>query len=686
MNLHGGIPPRRWEPTLLARPETGFSSYRQARAVLEVPRLDREGPAAVAENRFTEAMSVLVATGLRKELSGTPLFDGVSFTLRRRDRLALAGPNGAGKTTLLRCLVGETSITGGEIAFGKSVRVALHDQRPPRDRGLSLREYALSGAGDLVAVEEELRRLETAMAEGAHDPATLRRYAEAQARLEHAGGWDWRDRAASVLRGLGFTDADLDRPLDTFSGGELTRASLARALSADPDLLLLDEPTNHLDVESLEWLERTLVDLDAAVILVAHDRWFLEAVTTAVLELGGPKPYFFAGPWHAWRREKAARASAAATQLERVGDDIERLERFVARFRYKKSKAKQAQAKLSQIARLDRERKDAAAELEALTRRRRTLGFEFFKPARSGRIVLEAENLSLSAGEKRLLTGATLVLERGEHVALVGPNGSGKTTLLTTLIGDRAPDAGVVRLGHGVVPAYFSQHDAELPKTGTILEAAMRATGLSRPQAQSLLGRFLFSGWEVHEKQVSVLSGGERRRLALALVVASGANLLVLDEPTNHLDLESREALEAALEAFPGTVLLVSHDRAILDAVPDRIVAVEGQTLRSYDGGWADLVRERSEQPQPAAAAAPPPSPPKPHREKQTAGRRGPTELERVERRIEQIEKHLTGVEERLAADWSNMDLLTAHRAARNELQKQLTRWEALFEAAEAAR
>ena len=202
-----------------------------------------------------------------------------------------------GKTTLLRAVVGETSLQGGELAFAKDTRVALHDQRPPRGQGLSLREYALSGAGDLVAIEEELRGLEQAMAGGDHQPVTLRRYSDAQARLEHAGGWAWRDRAASIVRGLGFADTDLDRPLDTFSGGELTRASsLARALSADPDLLLLDEPTNHLDVENLEWLERELTSLDAAVILVAHDRWFLEAVTTAVLELGGPKPSSSMGP------------------------------------------------------------------------------------------------------------------------------------------------------------------------------------------------------------------------------------------------------------------------------------------------------------------------------------------------------------------------------------------------------
>ena len=390
------------------------------------------------------------------------------------------------------------------------------------------------------------------MEAGAHDEGTLRRYADAQARLEHAGGWAWRERAARAVRGLGFDDADLDRQLATFSGGELTRASLARALAVEPDLLLLDEPTNHLDVESLEWLENELQTLDAAVILVAHDRWFLEAVTTAVLELAPGGAHYFAGPWHAWRREKAARAAAAEKTAGRVEEDIARLERFVERFRYKKSKARQAQAKLTQIGRLEKERASARGELEALTRGRRTLGFDFLQPPRTGRVVLEAEGIELTAGDKRLLDAATIVVERGEKVALVGPNGSGKTTLVEALLGQRAPVAGKLCLGHGVIPAYFSQHTQELPAQGSVLDCAVRATGLSRPQAQTLLGRFLFSGWEMHEREVSALSGGERRRLALALLVASGANFLVLDEPTNHLDLESREALEAALEAFPG--------------------------------------------------------------------------------------------------------------------------------------
>jgi ATP-binding cassette subfamily F protein 3 len=628
-------------------------------------------------------MAVLIASELRKELSGDPLFHDVSFSVGRKDRLSLAGANGAGKTTLLRAIAGETSIQGGKLAFAKGTRVALHDQRPPLEYDITLREYALSGARDLLELEGELRRLEASMADGAHDEATLRRYADAQARLEHAGGWAWRDHAASTVRGLGFADDDLDRPLGTFSGGELTRASLARALAGSPDLLLLDEPTNHLDVENLEWLERELETIDAAVILVAHDRWFLEAVTTSVLELAPGGAHYFSGPWHEWRQEKAARATAAGKTADRVSVDIARLERFVERFRYKESKAKQAQAKLTQIARLEKERTQARREIDALTKRQRTLGFDFLDPPRSGRVVLEAEDVVLSAGDKLLLDSAAIAIERGEKVGLVGPNGSGKTTLLAAMLNGHPLDRGTIRLGHGVVPGYFSQHALELPASGSVLDATAASTGLSRPKAQALLGRFLFSGWETHERPVSALSGGERRRLALALLVASGANFLVLDEPTNHLDVESREALEAALEAFPGTVLLVSHDRALLDAVPDRIVAFEDRRLRSYDGGWADLERERVEKATPQLPVSDP-EPKRAHSPKPRPIRRKPSELERLEAEIVATETRIEDLERRLADDWTNMDVLGAHRAARDQLAALLERWEVLFEEAPA--
>jgi ATP-binding cassette, subfamily F, member 3 len=627
-------------------------------------------------------MAVVIASSLRKEIAGNLLFDGVSFKVERRDRVALAGPNGAGKTTLLRMLAGESEVHGGDLAFQKSTRIALHDQRPPLQRGLSLREYVLSGASDLVASEARLRELEQRMAAGDHSPEILRRYSEAQTRLEHAGGYAWRERLSSVARGLGFADVDLDRPLDTFSGGELTRASLARALGGDPDLLLLDEPTNHLDVTSLEWLENELQSLDAGIVLVAHDRWFLEATTTAVLELEAARSTYFAGPWHNWRLERASRLQSAHKESARLSEDIARLERFVERFRYKKNLAKRAQAKLTQIGRLERERSKQADEISLLTRRTRRLGFDFFDPPRSGRTVVEAEGLSLRIGGRVLLEDASFALERGEHVALVGPNGAGKTTLLETLLDKRTADAGRVRLGHGVVPAYFSQQEVELDERLTVLESTQKATGLQRPQAQQLLGRFLFSGWNEHEKSVSVLSGGERRRLALAHVVASGANFLVLDEPTNHLDVESREALEAALEAFPGTLLLVSHDRALVDAVAHRTLALENLRLDSYDGGWAEFARRKEE----AAAAAAAAAVAEPKRAKAAKSRperaapKRPTELDRIEAEITERESLVADLERRLAEDWANVDTLQAHRRAREELHSLLERWELLFE------
>src|SRR3954453_6136749 len=537
-------------------------------------------------------MAVCIGSDLGKDIAGEPLFRGVSFKVERRERLTLSGRNGSGKTTLLGVVAGEASVDVGELVFAKGTRVALHDQRPPRERKLSLRDYILGGSADLVALEKELARLEQRMADGDHAQATLDAYSTAQARLEHAGGYTWRERALATVRGLGFVDADLDRQLSTFSGGELTRASLARTLAGDPDLLLLDEPTNHLDIESLEWLENRLTTIDAAVVLVAHDRWFLEAVGTAVLELEAGKSRFFKGPWHAWRKEQAARELALGRAIERQEAEIARLERFVTRCRAgtRSRQAQSRQKRLDKMDRLGRDPKDGKG-----------LGFAFEKSSRTGRTVLELEKATISAGDKLLLEDAEMWMERGEHVTLVGPNGAGKTTLVETLAGGRELEKGKLRRGHNVTLGYLSQHAEEMGNEGSVLEAKQRATGITPNKARPLLGRFLFSGEEA-EKPLEGLSGGERRRLSLAILVNSGANFLIIDEPTNHLDLESREALEDSLRAFDGTVLLISHDRALLDAVGTRTLAIENRKLASYLGGWADYMRLRK-----ANEEAPPP-------------------------------------------------------------------------------
>ncbi len=539
-----------------------------------------------------QPMALLIASDMHKDIAGEPLLRGVSFKLERRERMTVAGRNGAGKTTLLRMLSGETSIDRGTLSVAKGVRIALHDQRPPRERTMALGDYLLSGCSEELAIEAELAELETRMAAGESEEATLARYSDAQARLEARGGYLWRSRATSMAHGLGFRDADLERTLDTFSGGQLTRASLARALATSADVLLLDEPTNHLDIASLEWLEQTLTELDAAIVLVAHDRWFLEAVGTAVLELEAGRSRFFAGTWAQWRKEQAAREIALGKAIDKQQAEIERMERFIERFRYKATKAKQAQSrvkKLAKIDRIERDPKDGQA-----------LEFRFAAPERTGRVIFELAGGRVEIGEPPvvLLDGAELWLERGEHVALVGPNGTGKTTLIETLAGRRALAAGKLSTGHNVQVGYLSQHADELGAGGaaeqSVLDAAQHATKLTPNKARSLLGRFLFSGEEV-EKPLAGLSGGERRRLSLAVLVHSGANVLILDEPTNHLDIESREALEDALLAFPGAVLLVSHDRALLDAVGSRTIAIEQGALATYQGGWAEYVREREE-------------------------------------------------------------------------------------------
>ena len=569
-------------------------------------------------------MAVVTATNLRKELSGDPLFDGVSFKVDRRDRVSLSGPNGAGKTTLLRLLNGETELHGGMISMAKGTRIALHDQRPPAESSASLRDYVLSGAADLTAAEQELRRLEEAMAGGDHDAATLRRYAETQARLEHAGGYAWRERLDSVTRNLGFSSADLERPLSTFSGGELTRASLARALGGDPDLLLLDEPTNHLDVASLEWLEKELQSIDAAVIIVAHDRWFLEAVTTAVLELEAGRSTYFAGPWHNWRREKAARLSAATTTAQRIDVDIARLERFVERFRYKKNLAKRAQAKLTHIGRLQKERSELGGEIALLTRRAKALGFEFLQPKRSGRTVVEvagagSERRRQGLAVGRLVRDRARRARRSRRAERLGQDDVARDAARAARAGRREAPLRARRRACVLLAARDrARRDEERPRRHAERD---RPAGDPRPRTCSA-GSCSRAG-RCTSATCRLLSGGERRRLALALVVASGANLLLLDEPTNHLDLESREALEAALDAFPGTVLIVSHDRALLDAIADRTLAIEDGTIRSYEGGWAEYVAARDERAKPAE---PEPEPPKAKKEKASRAEREATD------------------------------------------------------------
>ncbi len=623
-------------------------------------------------------MAIATATSLGVHVGGDLLFADVSFKLELGERMTLSGRNGAGKSTLLRMLAGEASPDAGGIVLQRGARVALHDQRPPREAAVSLADYALAGRTEMIDTEAELARLEASMAAGEPGEDVMEAYAQAQQRFEHGGGYRWRDDVQRVLHGLGFSEDEALRPLSTFSGGELTRASLARVLAARPDLLLLDEPTNHLDIPTLEWLEAYLLELDAAVVLVAHDRWFLESVGTSVLELEGRRARFFAGPWHAWRKEQAARQIALGRAIERQQAEIERMERFVERFRFKATKARQAQERLKRIEKAKRE------GVSADPRDGRNLRFSFAAPERPGRVVLKLRDADIAVGERKLLAGADLEVERGEHIVLVGPNGAGKTTLIETLSGSREPSAGSVGTGHNVKIGYLSQHAETAAGDGTVLDATQRETGLTGQKARDLLGAFLFSGSEV-EKSLSDISGGEQRRLSLAILVASGANVLILDEPTNHLDIESREALEDALAAFEGAVVLVSHDRALLEAVGTRTVVCEDGRLTSHPCGWAAYRREQEEREAAQAAAA---RAAKPARSRAARPSRGPSQraarrASRLAERIEQAEAELREVEDELAdpAAWSSPGRAERasrrHTSARETLADLYEQWEA---------
>ncbi len=625
---------------------------------------------------------------MSKSFGAREILHEVSFRVAPGDRLAVVGRNGEGKTTLLRIIAGQLAADGGRVSLSRGALVALHDQRPPLEvAGRTLEEYVAEGMADAIAAELELAELEARMQAGDATPQVLGAYARAHAVLERAGGYQWRSWMTRVTRGLGIPDARLSDPLAVFSGGELTRASLARALVARPDVLLLDEPTNHLDVQSTEWLEDAIAEMGCAVVLVSHDRYFLESIATGILELDRGRSRLWPFGYSRFRKERALALEVQAKEAERTAAEIARLERFVERW---KAGTRSRQAK-SRAKRLDR-----IARPE-VNRTAKSLAFGFPPVAASGRVVLEAHGLRVAVADRVLIDGADVVIERGERVAIVGPNGAGKTTLLETLIGLRPPAAGRVGVGHKVDLSYYSQHDQELRGDRTIVDTILGETALTRTQARTLLGAFLFPG-ELAEGRVADLSGGERRRLQLALLVARGGNLLVLDEPTNHLDAESREALEDALDAYAGTIVLISHDRALIDAVATRTLAIEGATLVARDGGWADLLQARADQrsaraptpPAPAKRAAPTPraAATKPAnggaRPRGGAGRR----VRQLETKISRLEAELEAVNVRLldpdvAGDHvRSAEIGEQYRRLQEDLAWALSEWEDAAEAA----
>src|SRR5829696_7198039 len=531
-------------------------------------------------NRF--AMKVIVARELVKYHGGDlKVLSGATLSVEAGEKVGLVGRNGAGKTTLLDILAGNSEPDSGSVEHPGGAKVGMTDQKLyAGDRGaLSLEQEIISAFEPLMARERELEELGTRLSE---DPsnALMERYGRLQSEFERDGGYEYRARAASTISSLGFAPEDWKRPVGSFSGGEQSRIALARLLMEEPDLILLDEPTNHLDLRAIEWLENFVKGAKSAVLVVSHDRYFLDAVAGSILELEDGRLARYPGNYSKYVAEKRSREEQLARKAKANAERRAQLERFVEKNRAKASKASQAKSKQKLLDRMEKIEDPRSASKNV----RLDLGKE---TARAGRVVLELEDVRYAHddAEGPLLEGLDLVIERGERVALLGPNGTGKSTIMRLATGELSPQRGTVRPGNNVMLAYQDQQLARLDDSKSVLQEAMDTTGFDAPEARDLLGAFLFSGENVFKK-VRSLSGGERNRLSLAEIVVSGANLLLLDEPTNNLDIPAREALEEALLEYRGTMFFISHDRYFLRKLATRIVDLEGKRLRNYLGGY----------------------------------------------------------------------------------------------------
>ncbi len=506
------------------------------------------------------------------------ILSGASLSVEAGEKIGLVGRNGAGKTTLLNVLSGNSEPDGGTVELVGGAKVGMTEQSLYLGTERPVEEEMLSAFEDLMRREKELKALEAELSDNP-SPNLLERYGRLQAEFDRDGGYGYRARAASALSSLGFDPEDWKRPVGSFSGGEQSRIALARLLLSEPELVLLDEPTNHLDLRGIEWLENFVKNAKSAVLVVSHDRYFLDAVAGSILELDDGKLARYPGNYTKYVAEKKARDEQLARRAKANTERREQLERFIEKNRAKATKARQAKSKQKLLDRMEK--------IEGPGNGKKNMKVDLGgETSRAGRVVLEMEDVSYGyEADEPLLDDLELVVERGERVALLGPNGAGKSTIMRLAAGEFDPQGGIVRLGNNVAPAYQDQQLGRLDPDKTVLEEAMSATGFDAPEARELLGAFLFSGDDVFKK-VSALSGGEKNRLSLAEIVVSGANLLLLDEPTNNLDIPAREALEDALIEYRGTLFFISHDRYFLRKLATRVVELENKKLANYLGGY----------------------------------------------------------------------------------------------------
>ena len=531
-----------------------------------------------------------------KGYGGQQLLQDCTWRIGRGERIGLVGPNGAGKTTLCRILAGVEETDAGRVHRDSGVTVGYLPQEVTTGEDRTVLAEALSGFDEVWRLEAELESLASRMAGPDAGPELTETYGEVQHRFEALGGYRLEAEAKIILGGLGFSPDGAHRPLAEYSGGWRMRAALARLLLLRPDLLLLDEPTNHLDLESLQWLENFLAAYEGSVVIVSHDRYFLNRMVTAIAELAGGSVTLYHGDYDHFLMEREARQALREAQARNQAKRVAEIERFIDRFRYKASKARQVQSRVKMLDRMERVETDASA---------RRIHFSFPQPPRTGRMVGRLAGVRKAYGDNVVYSGVDFLVERGDRVALVGVNGAGKSTLLKMLAGALPFDAGERVLGSHVEVQYYAQHQLDaLDPTRTVLEE-LEQTAPEAPIARlrTILGSFLFSGDTV-EKKVAVLSGGEKARLALAKMLARPAALLCMDEPTNHLDLASKEVLEEALSGFTGTIVFISHDRYFINRIATQVVEVDRGHLATYLGSYDDYLARKTA-PAEAPAAAP---------------------------------------------------------------------------------
>jgi ATP-binding cassette subfamily F protein 3 len=639
---------------------------------------------------------MLQIKGLGKAFRGEWLFRSLDLQVNDRDRIGLVGDNGTGKSTLMKIIAGLLPADEGEVIGAKDLSFGYLPQDGLCLQGRTLLEEVLSVFESLIALELEIRQLEHELADMQHSgpeyERKIERYSSVSQQFRLKDGYSIEAKAGSVLLGLGFTTRDFQRQCQEFSGGWQMRIALAKLLLQQPSLLLLDEPTNHLDLEARNWLESYLQTYPQALVLVSHDRYFLDASVQRILEIRNRAVHFYKGNYSDFLRQREERIAQLMAEHEAQQKEIARIKAFAEKFRYKATKAAQVQSRLKDLERMER------IEIPPETK---PIRLRFPEGPRTGRIVLELSRVSAGYGETPVFRELNYILEKGERVALVGPNGAGKSTLMKILAGRLPVSGGERKEGHNVIVSYFSQdQDDLLTSTRTVWDEVYSvAPNHIVPQLRTLLGCFLFSGDAV-EKPVSVLSGGERSRLVLCKLLLSPANCLLLDEPTNHLDIRSKDILMDSLREYEGTLVFVSHDRYFLDGLANKVLEIGNQTATPYLGNYEDYLYKKSEQEKAQSSQLETPDPASCARSEDatteslppTRKRRvNPYKIQQVKLQIERLEGQIQSHETRVAVlnqMLASEELYRDHQLFRStmeehdklqqELEQYLEKWESL--------